>query len=434
MFKKISVLAILCAVFSVSVFAYLSPAMESMAKGLSITKWVRSGAVLGFDDGDLEKLFGADSDIVTIKSLPTDEEGILTLFGSGVREGQQLSEDEFDELTFVPATEFEGVSEFALESKGLTGNVKVRVIGGTNFAPETTGTSADTQKNIVVFCSFSAADPDGDRLDYEIISYPRHGSVSVTADGQFVYLPIKDYIGKDEFTYIAVDEYGNRSTSATVKINVSKPASEVYFDDMKNHWAHNSAVKMASTGLMAGEKQEDGKLCFNPELDMTRGDFLALSLIMAGYEEKVPYVSKTIFADDSAIAHNIKSYAQYAYDKGIISGYSNGDGTVNFESAGAITRAEAAIIVSRILGLEDKENVKPSYTDVEGIPVWASDAVFNLSSVGIINGDSVGAFSAEKTLTRAEGAEMICNLCEYVEEKSGQKEKGILNLFGRLFN
>lgn len=305
---------------------------------------------------------------------------------------------------------------------------------GLNYSPEAGGMSVDTQKGIAVFKSFLAADPDGDEIFFEVVRFPGHGSVEVIADGQFVYRPVSTYVGEDSFSYRAVDVYGNASETKTVDVLVSKPAIDMYFDDMKNHWAHNSALKMASTGLMVGETK-DGKLLFRPEDNMTRGDFLALSLIMAGHEKDIPFSSKTVFSDDDAIPSNIKSYVQYAYDKGIISGYDNGDGTVNFESAGSISRAEAALIVSRILGLDSDSDNIPSYKDVASIPVWASDAVFTLSDAGIINGDARGEFSAERRLTRAEGAEMICNVADYVDGTNAdtkKKDRNLFNLFGLL--
>ena len=294
--------------------------------------------------------------------------------------------------------------------------------------------TVETQKNIAVFAGALAADPEGDSIVLEIVDYPDNGSVRVSADGQLVYRPLSEYTGSDSFSYKATDVYGNSSKETTVQVKVSRPAAEIYFDDMKNHWAHNSAVKMASTGLMTGERV-DGKLCFMPENDMTRGDFLALSLIMTGHEKDIPVVTKTVFADDKMIPANIKSYAQYAYDKGIVSGYDNGDGTVNFESTGSVSRAEAAVITSRILGLSEESDALPSYKDASDIPVWAGNAVYTLSSLGIINGDVQGVFSADKKLSRAEGAQMICNVADYVEDKNQEgkkKGKNLFNLFGLL--
>jgi len=307
-------------------------------------------------------------------------------------------------------------------------------IASHNLSPTADDLSVDTQSGIAVFKSFSVTDPEGDDISFEVVSYPSHGSVEITGEGQFVYRPVSNYSGKDEFSYRAVDIYGASSEEKLVTIKVSRPAADVYFKDMHNHWAHNSAIRMASTGLMTAEN-DDGEFVFNPEEEMNRGDFLALSLIMAGFEEKIPYVSKTVFADDSLIPHNVKSYVQYAYDNGIISGYDNGDGTVNFEPACSVTRAEAAVITGKILGLGNDNEALPSYKDADGIPVWAQGSVCALSEAGILDGNPEGDFCADRMLTRAEGAEIICSVADYVEDKNKEekkKEKNIFNLFGLL--
>lgn len=314
--------------------------------------------------------------------------------------------------------------------KKMTGNKPASAIG--NTPPEAGNMSITTQSGIAVFKSFLAADADGDRVDFEIVKYPSHGAVEVISDGQFVYRPLSDYYGKDYFVYRAVDVFGSSSADKKVEIKVSRPAADIYFSDMDNHWAHNSAIRMAATGLMKAE-EIDGELCFRPEEDMTRGDFLALSLIMAGHEKNIPLATKTVFADDSVIPQNIKSYVQYAYDKGIVSGFDNGDGTVNFESASPITRAQAAVIIGKILDLSE-EDATPSYKDADDIPVWANDAVSALSHMGIMSGDALGSFCAEKNLSRAEGAQIICNVASYVDDRQNsqkdKKEKNLFNLFG----
>ena len=312
-----------------------------------------------------------------------------------------------------------------------------RAVSATGISPTVEDMVVDTLRNVAVFKSFPVYDADGNgKISFEVTDYPSHGSVKITDEGQFVYRPLSDYTGKDSFEYRAIDAGGNISDTGVVQIKVSRPAADIYFDDMKDHWAHNSAIKMASTGLMRGDAAETG-INFNPEDDMMRGDFLALSLIMAGYEKDIPLATKTVFADDSMIPQNIKSYVQYAYDKGIISGYDNGDGSINFESQGAVSRAEAALIVSRILNVPKDDTAVPSYKDASGIPAWASSAVAGLSKIGVLGGDELGMFYAEKSLSRAEGAEMICNVASYVEDKEKEehqtkKSKNLFNLFGLL--
>ncbi len=433
--KKIAVALLVCLMLCMGAHARLSPAMDIISQNLELKKCTVSSSVMSFSTDDFDSLFGRQVEAVTVISLPNEDSGRLTLSGMAVREGQTIDRNSVGELCFTSGDGFTGNVSIVFESGDTEGLCRVNVLKTANFAPQTGKQSVTTQKNVAVYKTFSAADPENDGMTYEFINYPRHGSVNVSSGGEvFVYRPLDGFVGNDSFSYVAFDEYGNRSDEQTVQIKVSRPACDVYFDDMKEHWAHNSAIKMASTGLMTGVTDDEGKLCFSPEADMTRGDFLALCLIMAGHEKNIPFVSQTGFCDDSLIPANIKSYAWYAYDKGIISGYDNGDGTVNFESASSITKAEAAVIVDKILDIPENEGDLPAYKDASAIPVWAGSAISTLSACGIINGMPGGEISADKTLTRAEGAEIICNVASYIEdkEKEKKKEKNLFNLFGLL--
>ncbi|MBP3579822.1 MAG: S-layer homology domain-containing protein [Clostridia bacterium] len=430
--------AVMLVLFSVvSAAASLSPAIEILSKNLEMKRCITQKGVVSFDENTFDEYFGQDTDSVTVSSIPPITQGMLSCMGFELEQGQTVTRDSFALVSFIPAGDFNGVSKFSFSNGENVLTCSVLVSENQNMPPQTGAQTVDTQKNITVFKSFSAADPENDTLEYEIVKYPRHGSVYVNhTGGQFVYTPDKNYMGEDYFTYKAVDFFGNTSQEQRVEIKVSKPAADVYFSDMENHWAHNSAIKMAATGLMSGEETENGVL-FCPDEDMSRGDFLALSLITAGHESEIPFVEKTVFADDSLIPDNIKSYAQYAYDKGIINGYPNGDGSVNFESACSITRAQAAVITSKILGLTQDEatDYEASYTDAAAIPSWASSQINSLTVCGIIKGEPSGQVNAEKVLSRAEGAEMICNVANYLEDKEKKerpKKKTIFNLFGLL--
>lgn len=63
-------------------------------------------------------------------------------------------------------------------------------------------------------------DPDGDYMTATLVSPPAHGTLSMTADGGFVYTPSAGFVGADSFTYRASD--GTRdSNAATVVLNVA---------------------------------------------------------------------------------------------------------------------------------------------------------------------------------------------------------------------
>lgn len=64
------------------------------------------------------------------------------------------------------------------------------------------------------------SDIDGDTLTATIVAQPEHGTVTLNADGSFVYTPAADYNGVDGFSYLADDGLGN-SNVASVTINVT---------------------------------------------------------------------------------------------------------------------------------------------------------------------------------------------------------------------
>ncbi len=415
--KRILSALIVIYMLSASCFAHLSPAMEIIQKSLELKRCITHGESCYFSEKTIDEAFGVKAEKIVINSLPHTSKGSLKLSGSAVKQGQTIERRDFNRLAFYPTNGFTGSAGFSICCADSVLNCFIAVTDTVNYSPETKSDFANTQQGIAVFKTISAADPEADKMTFEIVSFPKHGSVEINdGDGVFVYRPVKNYLGKDSFSYVASDVNGNRSRVQTVEIKVSKPACSVYFDDMHNHWAHNAAVKMAATGLV-DVAPVDGKRLFHPEENMSRGDFLALSLIMTGNEEKVAYVSKTSFEDDSNIPANIKSYAQYAYDNGIVSGYSNPDGTVNFESLNPVTRAEAAVILEKILSLSQKQNHALAFKDASDVPAWACDAVSTLSAHGIISGSPDGSVNAQNFLTRAEGAQIICNANEFLSRK-----------------
>lgn len=424
----------LCICLALTAAASISPALDIISGKIEMKRCVSNSDVLTFDGNDFTEFFGDEQDVCVV-SLPSLQSGVLSCGAYELQEGQKLTKELFSMMKFSPSPQFEGETRFSFSADSTTLTCCVNVSKVQNSAPVAASAAVETQKNIALFSTFSAADADNDKLFFEVVKYPKHGSVSVNdADGMFVYRPREGYIGKDSFVFKAVDAYGNDSSEQTVQIKVSKPACGKYFADMENHWAHNAAVKMAATGLMEGELTDDGEFLFNPNGNMTRGDFLALSLIVTGHEKDIPYTSKTVFADNSVIPSNIRSYAQYAYDNGIINGYSNGDGSVNFESQGSITRAEAAVITEKILKLEESGTKLP-YTDAAAIPSWASSGISSLTDCGILKGEPSGQISPSKILSRAEGAQMICNAAQYLEDKQKEEKKNkksIFNLFGLL--
>ncbi len=421
-------------------FSSISPTLGLIEERVTLQKCGVINRNVTFNEDDFDKTLYSDVEYVTIDSLPNSDDGTLYLRGVRVLENQTVSRSELNELYFEPAAEKQGSATFGFSdalSESVSAVCQINILQDENSAPKTSEQTIRTQKNISAFKFLDASDPENDIMNFEVVKYPSKGALHFTSTslGSVEYIPQRGFVGKDSFIYRVTDEYGNVSDEQKVNINVSKPASDNYFDDMKRHWGHNSAVKMASTGLMGG-KEIDGLMCFEPESQMTRGDFLAICLIMAGLEDSIPYTQNTDFADDDAIPSNIRSYAQYALENGIINGYGV-ENAREFRSTQSLTRAEAAVIVDRILALPESNSL-PIFSDSKTIPAWAERSAASLYECGILSGNGKGEINLSGLLTKAQGAEIVCNVAQYLEDKEAQaqkeqkKEKNLFNLFGLL--
>lgn len=420
----------------------ISPSLEIIEDRVELKKCTLIKNCVNFSSDDFDSALSQNTQFITITSLPSSDIGELYLDKTRVMENQIISRKDFDSLYFQSVCDEPGCAAFSFEDSKDSDTraiCTINVLDHINLSPETGSQVIETQKNISAFKFLLAADPENDDMTFEIVKYPKNGYVRIADEksGRIEYVPNKSYVGKDSFVYKAKDVFGNISGEQKVQINVVKPATDAYFDDMKKHWAHNSAVKMSATGLMSA-KEQDGKLNFEPENAISRGDFLAIALIMTGYEDKIPLCENTSFADDSQIPQNIKSYAQYALDNGIVSGYHTPEGAF-FKSTSPITRAEAFVIIDRVLSLPESDGASVVFTDAASIPDWAGSATRSLFECGILNGTGNLQMKPEGTLTKGMAAEMICNVATYLEDKENQmqnkekfQKKSLFNLFGLL--
>ena len=104
-----------------------------------------------------------------------------------------------------------------------------------------------------------------------------------------------------------------------------------------------------------------------------------------------------------------KPYVATALYQGTVRG-SEGEQTACFEAERSITRAEASVMLSRMLSLS-------SAVRDEDAPTWAAQAVGNMQRVGGISVD--GAYSRD--LTRAEMAVMLSAAMDVLEGRSTSK-------------
>jgi hypothetical protein len=198
--------------------------------------------------------------------------------------------------------------------------------------------------------------------------------------------------------------YGNYSPALTVSLEIKRTESSARFVDLSDSPYHNAALAMNEARIMSGT-QVGSSLYFYPEKTLSRAEFTVLAMNAAGISE-VNRVDKTVFADDSDIPENMKSYIAAAYDLGYIRG-TEVDGAICFLPHKEITRAEAAVMLANMLDLATP-TFKPEFADEEAIPSWAHSSITALAASGILDNAESGVKPLEP-VTRATAAQMLSN-------------------------
>ncbi|MFB5677247.1 S-layer homology domain-containing protein [Paenibacillus terreus] len=174
------------------------------------------------------------------------------------------------------------------------------------------------------------------------------------------------------------------------------------FVDLAGHWAEQAVNQLAAKGIVTGVDERH----YEPNRAITRAEFV--TLIMRAIEQtgKSSANAANPFSDVKAGQYYTGPIAAAA-ELGIVTGY---DG--KFRPADRITREEAVVSLVRAakyFSTTQPQQGEPSFADAGKISSWATAAVKEAWSTGLIEGDGK-AFKPKNPVTRAEVAVMIQRL------------------------
>ena len=296
--RRIITLA-LAILFVASVTASASAAVRSMEKEstTSVMSFSKNGKIskeIKFysDDFKVSGDANADLDSIIITSLPEHEAGVLMVGDELLAIGDVISVSAIEAMRFCPLvsptllqTSFQFAPVFSNGDSGQQCKVNLYLLSEDNHAPVAENLEFITYKNVAYTGLFSAVDPEGDVVTFQLVDKPARGAVELDDDGgaEFVYTPYENKVGKDSFTYVGIDSFGNVSEKATVKIRIDKPSTKVTYADMSGHPAYNAALRLAEEGIYIGANM-DGAYYFQPDIQISRAEFLAMAMSAWGSE------------------------------------------------------------------------------------------------------------------------------------------------------
>jgi hypothetical protein len=152
-------------------------------------------------------------------------------------------------------------------------------------------------------------------------------------------------------------------------------------------------------GMVTG--YPDGQ--FRPDASITRAELITILVRSKGLT--IPASPAGLFNDtkDHWAEKNIEA-AAYA---GITLGFPDG----SFKPNQAVTRAEEATMLVRVMRMQPLQQTVPSFSDI-GAGHWAFGNIEQAKAQGLISGYPDGTFRPDQSSTRAETATMIGRMLE----------------------
>ncbi|PWW03289.1 heme-binding NEAT domain protein, partial [Paenibacillus cellulosilyticus] len=215
----------------------------------------------------------------------------------------------------------------------------------------------------------------------------------------------------DEDTAAEETDSGEASGETTTDGGTSTTTPAVTFSDVNNHWAADSVQRAVQLGIVNG--YSDGS--FKPNGDITRAEFTAI--ISRALQLKTPDQSVS-FNDLSTVPAWAKPFLEQAVAAGIISGYEDN----TFRPFGNITRTEMTVMVVKALGLPLESASSLTFADAAGVPEYAKAYVATAVKYGLIQGKQNNQFDPLGKATRAEALVIVLRVLDYAAAQAEEQE------------
>lgn len=168
---------------------------------------------------------------------------------------------------------------------------------------------------------------------------------------------------------------------------------------------------------------------FRPLSSISRAEFTRAIVKTANIPDK-PTKTKELLFNDVEKNHPYFTFINTAVNSGIMSG----TGTKTFSPDDYLTKAQAATIIVRAMGLENASTAsatKTNFADDAKIPTWAKKSINIAREMGIITGNDSNELEPDKLLTRAEVSEMLNKFIKYLQFDIRKEYRERLMNYGR---
>ncbi|SEN63961.1 Ig-like domain-containing protein [Paenibacillus sp. OV219] len=222
--------------------------------------------------------------------------------------------------------------------------------------------------------------------------------------GKISYAPTQVTTQEDGQSVVSFKRKGN-SVYAVVKGSVN-------YTDITKHWARNDILLLANKFIVEGNTLTT----FAPNKAITRGEFamfIAKGLGLTG-DRSAAAKFKDVNTN-TILAAYIGAASKAGIVQGTTDGTFKPNNPVTREEMASMMVRAASSAGVQIVPQQTTAEVLKKFTDRAKIGTWAQTDVAKAVEAGVINGMSNGAFGGKNNATRAEAAVMVKRLLNYLE-------------------
>lgn len=215
--------------------------------------------------------------------------------------------------------------------------------------------------------------------------------------GAFEYVPAT-FSSSGGKTTVTIKSMGNSIYGVAVH--------PVTFTDVSTHWAKSWVEQLASKMIIKGVSASS----FAPNRSITRAEFVALLVRALGLHEQTGGASFSDVAANAWYAQDVRIASQFGLVQGMTDGTFRPADSITREQMAVMLAKAVAIAKGKQSAVG--EAAPSSFSDASAIHAWASDSVALAMQLGLMQGNPSGQFAPRDLATRAEAAVVIGRLLQ----------------------
>ena len=182
--------------------------------------------------------------------------------------------------------------------------------------------------------------------------------------------------------------------------------ASAYASDIDGHWNQAGLQEWIDYGIYKGYDNGSG---YGPYNTTTRAELVAFLDRIMEYK----------LTSDNTYPDVEKDWYTDVLLRGVAAGVICGDDAGTMRPNDPVTRQEAAVVLARVLGLDNVDVPESSFTDRDLVQDWAKPSVDAMKDAGYINGYPDGSFRPNNYIERGELVSMLDNMFSDLYRKAG---------------